>query len=138
MNYEKSYKDALNRAKVQLVCTKVCEYKNEDTAYDIVKTICNIFPELTASEDEIMRKSLIDYLKERKSGESYGQYVLRYDHWITWLEKQSEQNHSWNEEESDNKPTWELVREFIQKCRMPKDEDELNCLVQYVIDNKNK
>lgn len=55
------------------------------------------------------------------------------------LGKQGEQKSSWNEEESDNKPTWELVREFIQKFgRMPKDEDELNSLVQYVIDNKNK
>jgi hypothetical protein len=31
---------------------------------------------------------------------------------------------------------WELVRKFIQQFgRIPKDEDELNCLVQYVIKN---
>ena len=55
------------------------------------KYMLNMFPELKESEDEAIRESLINYLKERKSCESYGQYVLRYDHWITWLEKQGEQ-----------------------------------------------
>ena len=48
-------------------------------------------PELKEDEDERIREALINYLKERKSCESYGQYILRYDHWIAWLEKQSEQ-----------------------------------------------
>lgn len=52
------------------------------------KIIEDIFPELKEPEDKQIRKELIDYLKERKSGESYGQYVLRYDRWINWLEKQ--------------------------------------------------
>lgn len=82
MNYEQRYKDAFDRAKkLKETCDSTavigwCEY---------------IFPELKESEDEAIRESLIKYLKERKSCESYGQYVLRYDHWITWLEKQGEQ-----------------------------------------------
>ena len=48
------------------------------------------------SKDEQIKEELIDYLKERKSGESYGQYVLRYDHWITWLEKQNKQKLIWD------------------------------------------
>ncbi len=54
------------------------------------KIIEDIFPELKEPEDEQIRKELIDYLKERKSGESYGQYVLRYDRWINWIEKQGQ------------------------------------------------
>ena len=51
--------------------------------------VYKLLPELE-SEDERIKKSLIDYLKERKNGESYGQYVLRYDRWIAWLEKQEQ------------------------------------------------
>ena len=49
------------------------------------------------SKDERIKEELIDYLKERKNGESYGQYVLRYDRWITWLEKQDKQKPIWSE-----------------------------------------
>ena len=48
------------------------------------------------SKDEQIKEELIDYLKERKNGESYGQYILRYDRWITWLEKQDKQKSIWN------------------------------------------
>ena len=51
--------------------------------------VYKLLPELE-SKDERIKKSLIEYLKERKSSESYGQYVLRYDRWITWLEKQEQ------------------------------------------------
>lgn len=82
INYEKEYNEALERAKkLKETCDSTavigwCEY---------------IFPSLKESEGEKIRKELIDYLKERKSCESYGQYVLRYNRWINWLEKQGEQ-----------------------------------------------
>jgi hypothetical protein len=82
IDYEKEYKSAFEKAKkLKETCDSTaiigwCEY---------------IFPSLKETEGEKIRKELIDYLKERKSCESYGQYVLRYDRWITWLEKQREQ-----------------------------------------------
>lgn len=43
-----------------------------------------------------------------------------------------------NEQEifdDDNRPAWELIHEFIGKFgRIPKNEDELNVLVDYVLD----
>ena len=293
MNYEKKYKIALDRAKEQLECSKVCEYKNADIASAIMKTMYNIFPELKESEDEKIRKTIVRFFKDNYPNETKmydgsvtvekvidwlekqrDKYLFTYDdilalqccmetskkvqedkelykqlqslhdrlhdtYWlkkqgehhiagylvdknekirkalinvfsthkdyeiffgvsvediVAWLKKQEASNpysgvsfefngHTWGmcardngveilvdraikervslddkpqdksvikainekEEEVDNanegeqKTSWELVREFIQKFgRMPEDEDELNCLVQYVIDNKNK
>ena len=37
--------------------------------------------------------------------------------------------------EDDNRPAWELIHEFVEKFgRIPKNEDELNVLVDYVLD----
>ena len=81
-DYEKEYKTALERAK---------KLKETCDSTAVIGWCKYIFPELKETEGEKIRKELIDYLKERKSCESYGQYVLRYDRWITWLEKQGEQ-----------------------------------------------
>ncbi len=56
---------------------------------DIVK----IFPELAESEDEKIRKELIDFVKSRLAGFS------ECDRFITWLEKQCEQKPAWSEED---------------------------------------
>ena len=83
IDYEKEYKIAFEKAKkLKETCDSTaiigwCEY---------------IFPSLKETEGEKIRKELIDYLKERKSCESYGQYVLRYNRWINWLEKQEASN----------------------------------------------
>ena len=81
MNYEQKYKKALEKAR------QLCAYP---TTKPFISDLQDLFPELNESEDKQIRKELIDYLKERKSGESYGQYVLRYDRWINLLEKQDE------------------------------------------------
>lgn len=81
MDYEQKYKKALEKAR------QLCAYP---TTKPFISDLQDLFPELNVSEDEQIKKELIDYLKERKSGESYGQYVLRYDRWINWLEKQDE------------------------------------------------
>lgn len=85
MNYEKRYKEILAKARTFYKKWDGVDAYNSSLAISELK---EIFPELNESEDENIRQSLIDYLRERKSCESYGQYVLRYDHWITWLEKQ--------------------------------------------------
>lgn len=87
MNYEKRYKEMLAKARAFYKKWDGVDAYNSSLAISELK---EIFPELNKNEDEKIRETLIDYLKERKSCESYGQYVLRYDRWINLLEKQDE------------------------------------------------
>lgn len=78
MNYEQKYKEALERAK-RMFTNKEIEY---------------LFPELKENEDEKIRNSLIEHLKELEKWKvdidaitplRNSQY---YRQWIAWLEKQ--------------------------------------------------
>lgn len=83
MDYEKLYKDALERAK------KI----DIDEAYASQGTIAKtIFPELAESEEEVTRKWILDYLCDglRKSDK---QFKDQFKSAIAWLEKQKEQKH---------------------------------------------
>ena len=98
MNYEQRYKEALKRAKEQLECSKVCEYKNADVASGIMETVYNLFPELKESEDEGIRESIAGFLKTISSLKD-GQTVSNEDfdtkvilEWVTWLKKQGKQS----------------------------------------------
>lgn len=71
MDYEKRYKEALERAR-ELYSQHWVEWSDKD--------IENIFPELKESEDEKVRKEIIEYIK-------IGTYR---EDWIAWLEKQGE------------------------------------------------
>ena len=73
MNYEKKYKEALERAKGQ--------YNKRTPLYDIEY----IFPELKEDDDERIKKELIDFLKL-----PHPQFVGERNHelWIAWCEKQ--------------------------------------------------
>lgn len=79
MDYEKKYKDALERAR-----------KSHDKANGLIKKewIETIFPELKENEDEKIRKQIISFLKEFE-GDHYRN--LDFSSWIAWLEKQGEQ-----------------------------------------------
>lgn len=88
MDYEKKYKEALERAKVIYQGS----YK-PDTAATIAETLQNVFPELTKSEDEKterISKEIIKYL-ERTVPHNHRDEVLKSKEWIAWLEKQGEQ-----------------------------------------------
>ena len=87
MDYEKVYKEALERAR-----------KSHDKANGFIKKewIENIFPELKESEDERIRKSLIDFV-EQYGDNYYGQIAKASA--IAWLEKQGEQNFAWSDED---------------------------------------
>lgn len=83
MDYEKSYKDALERAKkLKETCDSTavigwCEY---------------IFPELKEPEDEEMRKELTNYIKkkfENSCSPTPSKNTLA--NWIAWLEKQGKE-----------------------------------------------
>lgn len=69
MDYEKKYKKALERAK-----------KGE--------CLENIFPELKESEDDKIRKGLIQHLQELRKSHVNLMTKDTYDSWIAWLEKQ--------------------------------------------------
>ena len=115
MNYEQKYKKALEKAR------QLCAYP---TTKPFISDLQDLFPELNESEDKQIRKELIDYLKERKSGESYGQYVLRYDRWINLLEKQDESdetkakefliNKGYPIDTNDTFPTYEEMYNIIR------------------------
>lgn len=83
MDYEKKYKDALERAKIEL---------NADTTQGTKNVLMTVFHELKESEDERIKESLMQYI--------WNIYHREYcpptpsietcDKWIAWLEKQGE------------------------------------------------
>lgn len=80
MNYKKAYEEALERAKEL--------HDKHPLGEPPTWTICEqIFPELRESEDEKIRKEIIDFLRL-----PHPQFVGKRDHeeWISWLEKQKE------------------------------------------------
>ena len=83
------YNDKLRLAKEAL----------ESGSYDR-ETIEYIFPELRESEDEKMRKEIIQFLLL-----PHPQFVgnRNYEKWIDWLEKQGEQKSAWSEEDEENR-----------------------------------
>ena len=90
MNYERAYKEALERARESY-------RKSIEQGWTCDKEIYEqIFPELRDSEDERIGKEIIQFLQL-----PHPQFVGKRDHekWITWLEKKGEQEHSWNEED---------------------------------------
>jgi hypothetical protein len=88
MDYEKKHQEDLESAKGWLAIAK------ENDNKIAVQILENLFPELKESEDEKIRKGLIEHLKELKEQSVEGSHLKRpehYDAWIAWLEKQSEQ-----------------------------------------------
>lgn len=93
MDYEKEYKEALKRAEI----FKKHLLEINDKGY--AEEIDYIFPELKESEDERIRKELIEYIKDQQSSfisapdcrDKYEEKENnKYNSWITWLEKQGE------------------------------------------------
>lgn len=147
MNYEKRYKEMLAKARAFYKKWDGVDAYNSSLAISELK---EIFPELNKNEDEKIRETLIDYLKERKSCESYGQYVLRYDRWINLLEKQDESdetkakdfliNKGYPIDTNDVLPTYEemynIIREGLEKQREQNNADKVepkgnNSIVPY-------
>ena len=77
----KAYDEALEKAR------QLCDYP---TTKPFISDLQNLFPELKESEDERIRKELIEFVKHR------GGFKQEY---IAWLEKQAEQKSIWNEED---------------------------------------
>ena len=90
MDYEKKYKEALERAKDKLEEAKVFDYDDKQIAHDIRCTINDIFPELTESEDEKIIHRIKLAVKDYWSEEPLQEI-------LTWLEKQKPVE--WNDED---------------------------------------
>jgi hypothetical protein len=84
MNYEQKYKEALEKLRAFHR-----DYKNISHLVDVKEELESIFPELRESEDEKIRKELIQYLKDYPNLPN-GNYCR--DDFFSWLEKQGEQN----------------------------------------------
>lgn len=82
MNYEKSYKEALERAKSKIENDKGHVLYEDD--------IVAIFPELAESEDERIRKACIKYLDWEYTHCSRGEDKMKIEKCVSWLEKQGE------------------------------------------------
>ncbi len=119
MDYEKKYKEALERAK---------KIGTSKMSLDPTRTIVEqIFPELAESEDEKIRKDLIHWVKTNISyermpvGMNYSNECV-----IAWLEKQGERKPSWSEEDEIG---YNDALFAIEKARLvAKDENDMGNL----------
>lgn len=84
IDYEKKYKEALERAKD--VHTYYCDDRDQ------LRKIESIFPELKESEDERIRKELIEHIKANKEADFILFKKFSPNDIIAWLEKQDKQN----------------------------------------------
>ena len=89
MDYEKKYKEALERAEkaLEVFGTDKCEGARQ---------IFSLFPELKESEDEKVRKALIRFHKSSIDIDG-----IKGDDILAWLEKQGEQKSAWSEEDEE-------------------------------------
>ena len=116
MDYKDKYENALKWARG--IYPKAAGAFKEDLEH--------IFPELAESEDERIRKTLLDHFKQNRDEGDYDERWngLSYDSIITWLEKQGstilsnssnigkdEQKPDWSEEDERN---WQGVIDEIQ------------------------
>ena len=83
MDYEKKYKEALERAKKEL---DTCGSQDCDAARQIFR----LFPELKESEDEKVRKALIEMVHDTAGDELWVDYNVHKEEALVWLEKQGE------------------------------------------------
>ena len=79
MDYENKYKQALSRATF---------YNNELLTENQRKMLLDIFPELTMSEDERIRKALIEMIHDTTGDECEDCYHVSKESVLAWLEKQ--------------------------------------------------
>ena len=82
MNYKKLYTDALERARYLYNAAMDTGYMGE------CKTLEVLFPELKESEDERIRKAIIEFFELQEDNTTYS-FIPKQDI-IAWLEKQGE------------------------------------------------
>ena len=101
MDYEKAYKEALERARKKIYGGGVF----------YVEDIKSIFPELADSEDERIRKEILEYFKQFESDGLRGVDIAD---WIAWLEKKKEQKPA---EQSEEGTQWPNLSNCPHNCK---------------------
>ena len=103
MDYEKKYKEALERAKgIHSFSSDIAEIKRME----------QIFPELAESEDERIRKAQLDYWRSVGGKEWHGVPVQET---IAWLEKQNHDGKKWIYEDVYLKEKEQLIQDGIDE-----------------------
>lgn len=91
--FEKKYKEVLDNANV------IHKAGNKD----IKQIMEQLFPELKESEDERIRKELLEHCKNQaKPYIQTGNKCPQIQSWIAWLEKNDEKTKGWSEEDKGN------------------------------------
>lgn len=93
MDYEKKYKEAIERAKIWQ------EHLYDVNDKDYADELNYIFPELKESEDERIRKDLLNHLNAGATNKTIIAHADDYKKWADWLKKQDEQKPEWSEED---------------------------------------
>ena len=93
-NYEKKYNEAFERAKTY--------YNTTDSAAD-AELIELIFPEVKVSDDEKIRKEIIEFFENCN---------IKHLDWIAWIKKQGEQNTINNVKSKFNPGDWIVFNGF--------------------------
>lgn len=103
----RAYDEALERARKL--------YNSEETSADVEIACETIFPELAESEDELIRKEIIAFLKENlETGSAEETWSLSgLERWIAWLEKQGEKEPAeWSEKDEN------MLKSIIATCEL--------------------
>lgn len=108
MNYEKKYKEALNKAKEIYNCAD-----KPNRAAVIAEKLPLIFPELKESEDERIRNHIVNFLINYNNGNYYRPKEKDMASWVAWLEKQKAKEQRVPEENEE--PQWLLTFEEDEK-----------------------
>ena len=97
-NYEQKYKEALEKAREFSERWQCVEAPSSDLALEEIK---EIFPELKESEDEKVRKELLEHCKNQaKPYIQTGNKCPQIQSWIDWLEKQGRKKPHWTRKDS--------------------------------------
>ena len=113
----KAYDEAINVAKSKI--------KNDKDHVLYENDITEIFPELTESDDERIRKELISFVRGMLvcHDKPNTERDEKYESWIAWLENQYEQKLAWSEE--DEYCIHQLIV-FCENCMQP-DSGAIRC-----------
>lgn len=121
MDYKKKYEDALEKARVWK--------EKSGMPIDRQGILDDIFPELKESEDEKIRKALLNEFIHLQS-KGYKFAGLEGKEIITWLEKQGEKKPTWSEEDE------KILKSVISSIRISRSSCEEDDDVRDLFDNE--
>ena len=92
------------------------DFHDESALFSVRTALETLYPELKESEDEKVRKALIEMVRDRTGDELWVDYNVHKEEVLTWLEKQGEQKPiEWDADDDD--------KFFFLKARLKDYED---------------